>query len=112
MHRKGKYNNKIVYKKDGKFDSQKEYTFWLKLKRQEEMGLIRNLDRQVPFLLIEKSKFGCEIKYIADFVYVDNKNNEVVVADCKSVVTEKDPVFKIKSRLFAEKYGFEIKILK
>ena len=112
MHRKGKYNNKIVYKKDGKFDSQKEYTFWLKLKRQEEMGLIRNLDRQVPFLLIEKSKFGREIKYIADFVYVDNKTNEVIVADLKSNFTEKNQVFRIKARIFAEKYGFEIKILK
>ena len=111
MHRKGKYNNKIVYKKDGKFDSQKEYTFWLKLKRQEEMGLIRNLTRQVPFLLIEKSKFGREIKYIADFVYVDNKTNEVIVSDCKSEATITQE-FKLKARIFAEKYGFEIKILK
>lgn len=112
MKSKGKYNNKIIYRADGKFDSKKEYTFWLKLKRQEKMGLIRNLTRQVPFLLIEKSNFGSAIKYIADFVYVKNDTNEVVVSDVKSEITEKDPLFRLKSRIFAERYGFEITILK
>lgn len=112
MQKRPKYNNRKVEKVDGVFDSKKEYTIWLKLKRQEEMGLIENLQRQVPFVLIPKSKFGREIKYIADYVYSDTNSGEIVVADLKSGITEKNPVFKIKARLFAEKYGFEITILK
>ena len=75
------------------------------------MGLIKPLLRQVPFLLIEKSKCGRDIKYIADFVYKDLSSNEIVVIDCKSKITEKNSTFRLKSRLFAEKYGFEIKII-
>lgn len=108
----GKYNNKIVKTKDGKFDSKKEYSIWLKLKRQQERGLICNLQRQVPFVLMEESKWGQARKYIADFVYTDCKTGELVVADAKSNATEVDPVFSLKARLFAEIYNKEIKILK
>lgn len=110
--KKGKYNNIIVKTKDGKFDSKKEHSIWLKLKRQQEMGLIKNLQRQVPFVLIEKSKWGRERKYIADFVYTDCNTNEIIVADCKSDATESDALFSLKARLFAEIYGQEIKIIK
>lgn len=109
---KGKYKNIIVKTKDGKFDSKKEHSVWLKLKRQEEMGLIRDLKRQVPFVLIEKSKWGRERKYIADFVYIDCEMGELVVADCKSDATENDAVFSLKARLFAEIYNKKIKIIK
>lgn len=108
----GKYKNIIVKTKDGKFDSKKEHSVWLKLKRQEGMGLIQDLKRQVPFVLIEKSKWGRERKYIADFVYTDCETGELVVADCKSDSTENDAVFSLKARLFAEIYGKEIKIIK
>lgn len=108
----GKYKNIIVKTKDGKFDSKKEHSVWLKLKKQQEMGLIKNLKRQVPFVLIEKSKWGRERKYIADFVYTDCETGELVVADCKSDATESDAVFSLKSRLFAEIYDKKIKIIK
>lgn len=109
---KGKYHNIIIKTKDGKFDSKKEYSIWLKLKRQEERGLIKDLKRQVPFVLIEKSKWGRERKYIADFVYTDCETGELVVADCKSDATENDALFSLKERLFAEIYDKQIKIIK
>lgn len=112
MRKRPKYNNRKIERADGKFDSKREYTVWLKLKRQEEMGLIENLQRQVPFVLIPKSKFGREIKYVADYVYNYSNSEQIVVLDLKSEITEKNPVFKLKARLFAEKYGFEITILK
>lgn len=109
---KRKYNNKIIHRKDGKFDSKKEYSIWVQLKEKEKKGLIKNLQRQVPFVLIEKSKWGQARKYIADFVYIDCKTDELIVADCKSDATEADPVFSLKSRLFSEIYDMKIKIIK
>lgn len=115
MKSKGKYNNKIIYRADGKFDSKKEYTFWLKLKRQEEMGLIRNLTRQVPFLLIptqyetingKKKLVERECKYIADFVYNDINSNQQIVIDCKGVKT---PEYIIKRKLMFAIYGIKIR---
>lgn len=109
--RNSKFKNIKIHNKYGDFDSKKEYFMWLKLKKQEENGEIFNLKRQVPIPLIEKSKWGTTIKYIADFMYQDKKSKMLIVADCKSDATI-TPVFKLKARLFAEKYGFEIKILK
>lgn len=106
---KSKFFNKKIETKYGKFDSKREYTIFLKYKRQEELGIIKNLQRQIPFVLIDKSEYGREIKYIADFVYEEISSGEILVVDVKGLET---PVFKLKARLFAERYGREIKIVK
>ena len=108
---KSKYNNKIIQRKDGKFDSKKEYAIWIQLKHLEKLGQIKNLKRQVPFILIAKSKWGRERKYIADFVFTICDSGEEVIADCKSSYTKKDPVFNLKARIFAEKFGKQITII-
>lgn len=87
------------------FDSKKEAKRYQELKRFEQLGLIKDLELQVPYVLIEKSEYGREIKYKADFVYFDRKNNTKVVEDVKGVKT---PVYKLKKRIMAEKYGIEI----
>lgn len=69
---------------------------------------IENLRLQVPFVLIDKSKYGRQIKYIADFVYYDKELKQEVVEDTKSEAT-KTPVYRLKKRLMAETYGIEIK---
>ena len=120
-----KYKNTKIEQNGEKFDSKKEYYEWLKLKRLEEMGLIFNLRRQVPFVLIptqyetytETTKTGKvkekkrvvekECKYIADFVYIDNQTNEKIVCDTKSEIT-KTPAYKIKKKLML--YVHHIKI--
>lgn len=120
-----KYKNTKIQQDGETFDSKKEYYMWLKLKRLEEMGEIRDLQRQVPFVLIptqyetytEATKTGKvkekqrvvekECKYIADFVYIDNQTNEKIVCDTKSEIT-KTPAYKIKKKLML--YVHHIKI--
>ena len=101
-----KYGNKVVMTTDGKFDSKLEYYRWCELKTLEKAGLIKDLKRQVKFVLIDKSKHGREISYIADFTYI--KGDKLVVEDTKSTAT-KTRLYTLKKRLLAERYGIEIK---
>lgn len=101
-----KYLNKKT-KVDGiTFDSKKEANRYLLLKQMEKEGKINSLKRQVPFPLIRKSKYGREIRYIADFTYY--LDGWLVVEDVKSPYTRKNPVYKLKKRLMAELYGIVI----
>ena len=87
-----------------RFDSKKEANRYCELKLLEKGGIISNLALQVPYTLVESTKYGRAIKYVADFVYKENGNT--IVEDVKGVKT---PVYKIKKRLMAEKYGIVIK---
>lgn len=49
-----KFNNRKITTEEGTFDSKLEYERWLFLKEAEKKGLIRDLRKQVPFLLIPK----------------------------------------------------------
>ena len=100
-NKKSKYNAKKTVVNGITFDSKKEAKRYMELKAMEKLGSIQNIQLQVPFVLIEKSKYGRSIKYVADFVYY-NKNGSKVVEDVKGVKT---PVYKLKKRLMAEKYG-------
>lgn len=101
-----KYLNKKT-KVDGiTFDSKKEANRYLILKQMEKEGKINSLKRQVPFPLIRKSKYGREIRYIADFTYY--LDGWLVVEDVKSPYTRKNPVYRLKKRLMAELYGIVI----
>lgn len=86
------------------FDSKKEASHYCDLKLLERAKVIRDLQLQVPFVLIDKSPYGRAIKYVADFVYYEN--NKMVVVDVKGVKT---PVYRLKKRMMAERYGIEIK---
>lgn len=99
-----KYHNRITVIDNIKFDSQKEATRYAQLKLLERARKISNLRLQVPFVLIEKSKYGRAIKYYADFVY--EENGKTIVEDTKGYRTE---IYKMKKRLLAEKYDIEIK---
>lgn len=105
-NKKLKYRN-IKTELDGiKFDSKKEAQRWCELKILERAGEISNLQRQVPYILIDKSKYGQQIKYIADFTYLEKGN--LVVEDVKSPAS-KTPLYELKKRLIAERYGIQIK---
>lgn len=88
------------------FDSKHEAKRYQELKLMERAKVIKNLQWQVPYVLIDKSKYGREIKYIADFVY--EENGEIVVEDTKSKAT-RTPLYKLKKRLLAERYNIQIK---
>ena len=114
MKFRNKYNARKMETSDGKFDSVAEWERWLLLKAMEKDGEIKGLERQVPYVLIPKQmKNGKvlfrEMKYVADFKYIDVKTGETVVEDVKGLVL---PEFKIKQKLMYYNYNIEVKIVK
>lgn len=106
-----KYGNKKIVTEDGIFDSKREYTRWCELKLLQRAGEIRDLRRQVSFVLIPAQKdnrtgklLEREVKYIADFVYSDE--GFTVVEDAKGVRTKE---YIIKRKLLLKEYGIRIK---
>ena len=103
-----KYNNQKIRVGGEVFDSKREYNRWCELRLLERSGVIRNLQRQAKFRLIdsqktlERTERPCD--YIADFVYYENGKR--VVEDCKGMRTD---VYKIKRKLMLEKYNISIK---
>ena len=103
-----KYHAKKVQLPSGeRFDSKREYRRWKELQLMEKAGEISSLKRQVPFELVcaHPPEFKRPIKYIADFVYIDERSSHVVVEDAKGMKT---PAYNIKKRLMFEKYGIMI----
>lgn len=90
------------------FDSRKEADRYLVLKGMEEDGLIENLRRQVRYELVPAfdvdGRHYRPVYYVADFVYVEDGRE--VVEDVKGMITD---VYKLKSKLFARRYGMSIK---
>ena len=107
-NRISKYGNQKVVVDGIKFDSKKEASRYQELRLLRRAGKIDNLRLQVPYVLIDKSKYGGAIKYIADFVYYDNELQKEIVEDTKGYLTD---LYKLKRRLMAERYGIEIKEL-
>ena len=110
------------------FDSQKEAQRWCELRLLEKAGVIKNLQRQVPFVIIPtqyeevvrfSQKTGKQLKsktkvaekvclYYADFTYLENEN--LVVEDVKGCKKgEAYDLFVIKRKLMLERYGIKIK---
>ena len=80
---KNKYHNKKIIIDGEKYDSMKEYQRWCELKLLERAGQIKDLKRQVKFVLFpaQYNKGKClerECAYFADFVYKDKFGHEVV----------------------------------
>lgn len=94
-----KYHNKVTEYNGRSFDSAKEALRAKELDLLQKVGEIFCLNFQVPIPVAEK------IKWIADFVYLD-KNLNPVFEDVKGMKTQ---VYRLKRKLFKEKYGKEIK---
>lgn len=93
------------------FDSKKEFQRYQELKALEKAGMITELKRQVPFLLVpSQSENGHvverSVRYIADFAYYEN--GRYVVEDVKSPATRTD-AYKIKRKLMLKVHGIRIK---
>ena len=106
------------------FDSKKEYRRYCELKLLERAGEIKNLERQVKYVLIPAQyetyerfgKKGQRIKdgerllekecaYIADFKYQDAHTGKLIVEDTKGVKTD---TYIIKRKLMLKEYGIKI----
>ena len=101
-----------------KFDSKKEAVRFMELQALQRGGYIRNLKRQVPFILIEgyrtssgKAERPC--KYIAEFTYhrilADGSFDYVVedVKGCRKGAAYQ--IFTIKKKIMWDKFRIEIK---
>ena len=105
-----KYKNRRVKVSGIPFDSRKEAERYEELKLMERAGKIKDLQRQVSYLLIpaQKDESGKVIerccRYVADFVY--RIDGETIVEDVKGVRT---PEYKIKRKLMLQLYGIRIK---
>ena len=100
--KKPKYCNKKVVIDYLKFDSVKEGNRYKELKLLEEQKLVFILGMQVPFIL------PGDIKYLADFVYIDYTSQRIVVEDVKSVATRKNRTYINKKKQMKALYGIEI----
>jgi hypothetical protein len=109
-----KYHARKTKVRGIRFDSKKEAERFLELKMLERGGVIRNLERQVHFTLIDahRRKDGtlerrCE--YVADFVY-EEENGEKVVEDVKGCRKGcAYQLFVLKRKLMLDRYGIEIR---
>jgi hypothetical protein len=100
--KKNKYNAKKVEVDGIVFDSKKEANRYRELKLLQQVGDIKELKLQVPFILGEK------IKYIADFTYYD-RNGKFIIEDTKSNFTKKLPIYILKKKLMLSVHGIVIK---
>lgn len=107
-HRASKYRAKKTTVDGITFDSRKEADRYLVLKGMEDDGAIEDLRRQVRYELVPAfdvdGRHYRPVYYVADFVYVED--GKEVVEDVKGVRTD---VYKLKSKLFARRYGMSIK---
>lgn len=111
MNEGNKFNQKEVVnkynaKKTKGFDSKKEYQRYCQLRAWQEQGLIKGLETQKRFTLVEKFDYHgitmLPVTWIADFYYF---NGQIWVAeDVKSEITRKKPEYVIKKKLFMLKY--------
>ena len=104
--RRNKYNARKVTIDNHKFDSKAEAARYRELKILLQQRLISHLELQPEFVLIEPYTNGAGkkirgTKYRADFRYIDMKTGETVIEDVKGRKTE---VYKIKKKLFEQKY--------
>lgn len=112
FNKKSKYGNKKVMYDGIKFDSAKERNYYLKFKIMQDAGIIKDLELQKRFILQKgytiNGKKRREISYYADFCYVTTKDDKLHVIDIKGFKTD---VYRLKKKLFENKYGIEIEEL-
>ena len=105
---RSKYHAKKTVVDGITFDSKREAERYLVLKGMEEDGTIEDLRRQVRYELIPAfdvdGRHYRPVYYVADFVYVED--GKEVVEDVKGMITD---VYRLKSKLFARRYGKAIK---
>ena len=109
--KRSKYNNnKPEYydpdlKETLKFDSNKEFEYYLLLKDREKRGEINFINRQYkieiqPSFITPSGEKIQAITYKADFTYFDYKDQKIHYIDVKGFKTD---VYKLKKKLLAYK---------
>lgn len=103
-----KYKAKKTVINNISFDSKKEANRYQELKQLESAGLIKDLELQKRFTLLEgfkkNNKTYRPIYYYADFVYYLIYEKKIVVEDVKASKYFTTDVYKLKKKLFEYKY--------
>lgn len=117
-----KYKNHIIRNRFGKFDSQKEFEYFLLLLDRLNKGEIGDLRRQVKYELVpaQYDTVTVQLKtkkkerkvlveracsYIADYVYTDARTGDTCVIDTKGVRTKE---YIIKRKLMLYNKGIKV----
>ena len=114
--KESKYHSEKVTIDGETFDSRREARRWMDLRLLEQAGEIRDLRRQVKYILIptqreegDGKKLGKllekEASYIADFVYQDARTGETIVEDSKGFRTD---AYILKRKLMLWVHGIKI----
>lgn len=106
-----KYNSKKTIVDGQLFDSRKEAKRYQELVLLENVGVIKNLSRQVKFVLIPSQRDEVtgkvverECSYRADFEYTED--GKTIVEDVKGFKTKE---YIIKRKLLLWRYGIRIR---
>lgn len=104
---KNKYNARKIEYNGIKFDSQFELKCWIYLEELVKEGKINNLQRQVKFEIIPANSVYRAVNYVADFTFF--VGDKYIVADAKGLIL---PEFRIKQKIFFDKYKNQIYVFK
>lgn len=100
---KNKYHNTKIVVDGIRFDSKKEYARYNELIMMQRAGMISDLQRQVRFEIVPKSKTERAAYYVADFVY-SKPDGKKIIEDVKSAMTKQLPVYILKRKLVKHIY--------
>lgn len=109
-----KYANEPTVFDGIRFDSKAEARRWGDLQLLLRAGVIRDLQRQVRYVLVPKQarpSGGVEREkaYVADFQYTDAKTGRTVVEDVKGA---EPAVWGLKRALMLQVHGVEIRVVR
>ena len=124
QQRQSKYGAEKTVVDGMTFDSRKEANRWCELRMLQRAGEIKNLRRQVEYVLIQEKRepptvgkrggvkegrvIQKAVKYRADFVYT-SKDGKTIVEDVKGYKGGGAyAVFAIKKKLMSEVFGIEV----
>lgn len=102
--KRSKYGNKPITIDGLRFDSVREARRWKELRILEQVGEIKNLQRQVPYPLLVAGKKVATAVW--DFVY--EAAGRTVVEDVKSPITRRNRDYRIKKKLFEASYPLRV----
>lgn len=110
--RETKYRSRKITVDGITFDSVKEANRYQELRMLERAGEIRDLQRQVPFVVIPTQRdengklIEKEVRYVADFTYIEKGKLTRTVEDVKGMRTRE---YVLKRKMLLWRLGIRIR---
>jgi len=110
--RENKYRSQKITVDGITFDSVKEANRYQELRMLERAGEIRDLQRQVPFVVIPTQRdengklIEKEVRYVADFTYIEKGKLTRTVEDVKGMRTRE---YVLKRKMLLWRLGIRIR---